>query len=483
MARAKGFTRERVREFYDVYKSQMAKHKFKSERIFNLDETGITTVQSQGKILAPKGKKQVGAIASAERGSLVTMCNVISATGQALPPVFVFPRVNFREHMINGAPNGTLGLASKSGWMNAELFPPALTHFMNHMNVTKDNKALLIMDNHSSHVSLEVQQLAKGRGLEIITFPPHCSHKMQPLDVSVYGPFKRYYNNAATNWMLSHVGRTISIYDVAELAGVAFQKAMTIENITSGFRSTGIYPLNDDIFTDNAFLAGDYLSGENIEALPETENPSISDSLPNQSCVLALPKPAKPSNKVTGRKRARGAFHLTKTPTTKKSVATEETPQCAQPDLAPQGKRRRKSLFPKDIDVDSEDSQREATPSLTASDDSYTEEMEEEKDAEGLKIDVGQFVVVEYSGKRNKVGYVGQVLSKEDMLEWKVSFYRNKGNETFVKPENSDEAVVFEYQIVKVLPNPVVSTGSTLRNLTNQIRFPVKLGSLGLEIR
>ena len=133
--------------------------------------------------------------------------------------------------------------------------------------------------------------------------------------------------------------------------------------------------------------------------------------------------------------------------------------------------------------MDSEDSQREATPSLTNSDDSYTEEMEEEKDAEELKIDVGQFVMVEYSGNRNKVGYVGHVLSKEGMLECKVSFYRNKGYETFVKPENSDEAVVFEYQIVKVLPNPVVSTGSTLRNLTNQIRFPVKLGSLGLEIR
>ena len=66
--------------------------------------------------------------------------------------------------------------------------------------------------------------------------------------------------------------------------------------------------------------------------------------------------------------------------------------------------------------MDSEDSQREATPSLTASVDSYTEEMEEEKDAGELKIDVGQFVMVEYSGKQNKVGYVGHVLSKEDML-------------------------------------------------------------------
>ncbi|KAK4871440.1 hypothetical protein RN001_016455 [Aquatica leii] len=35
----------------------------------------------------------------------------------------VFPMKNFKHHMLNGAPPGTLGLATPSGWMNGELFP------------------------------------------------------------------------------------------------------------------------------------------------------------------------------------------------------------------------------------------------------------------------------------------------------------------------------------------------------------------------
>ena len=90
---------------------------------------------------------------------------------------------------------------------------------------------------------------------------------------------------------------------------------------------------------------------------------------------------------------------------------------------------------------------------------------------------------MEYSGKRNKIGYIGEVIAEVDAMEWKVDFYRNRGDETFVKPENSDIAVVDEQQIIKVLPNPIISTGTTLRNLMRQIKFPVSLSSLELEIR
>ena len=83
------------------------------ERIFNLDETGVTTVQKLSKILASKGKKQVGMIASVGRGSLVTVCNVVSASGQALPPAFIFPRVHFKDNMLKNGPVGSMGLAVK----------------------------------------------------------------------------------------------------------------------------------------------------------------------------------------------------------------------------------------------------------------------------------------------------------------------------------------------------------------------------------
>ena len=154
MSRAKAFNRENVMQFFDLYEKPIQKHQFKPERIFNLDETGVTTVQKPNRILASKGKKQVGMIASAERGSLVTVCNVVSATGQALPPAFLFPRVNFKDYMLKGAPASSKGLAIRSGWMTAEIFPEVLEHFMHHMNVSVDNRALLLMDNHPSHISL-----------------------------------------------------------------------------------------------------------------------------------------------------------------------------------------------------------------------------------------------------------------------------------------------------------------------------------------
>ena len=54
-------------------------------RILNLDETGFTTVQKPGKIIAGKGDKQVGKVTSGERGELVTMCVAVTGTGSFLP--------------------------------------------------------------------------------------------------------------------------------------------------------------------------------------------------------------------------------------------------------------------------------------------------------------------------------------------------------------------------------------------------------------
>lgn len=31
---------------------------------------------------------------------------------------------------------------------------------------------------------------ARENGIVLLTLPPHCQHRMQPLDVGVYGPFK-----------------------------------------------------------------------------------------------------------------------------------------------------------------------------------------------------------------------------------------------------------------------------------------------------
>lgn len=73
----------------------------------------------------------------------------------------------------------------------------------------------------------------------LLTNPPHSSHKLQPLDVSIFGPLQAYYNAAADSWLLRHPGTPMTIYNVAELLGQAFEKAMTPINIKSGFKENG----------------------------------------------------------------------------------------------------------------------------------------------------------------------------------------------------------------------------------------------------
>jgi hypothetical protein len=205
------------------------------------------------KIIAGKGVKQVTKCTSGERGHNVTTCCIINALGAALPPAMIFPRKNFKIHMTNGAPHGPLGLATSSGWMTLEIFPQVIDHFIKYTLSSKEKPTLLIMDNHESHISLAVIEKAKENGVTILTLPPHCSHRLQPLDVSVYASFKAHYNSAVDNWMLHH--QPMTIYQVAECVGVAHDRSMTPSNIKSGFKRSGIFPFDRDVFNESDFMS------------------------------------------------------------------------------------------------------------------------------------------------------------------------------------------------------------------------------------
>ena len=173
-------------------------------------------MQTPGKVVTARGQKQVGSITSDERGELVTLVYTVSATGDTIPPIFIFPRVHYHDHFINTAPHGSVGAANKSGWINVASFPDYLTHVVQNTRCTKEKPILLIMDNHETHVSLAAVDLAKANWIVLLTIPPHTSHRLQPLDRTVYGLFKTAYSVAMEGWMRSHPGRTVTIFDVPQ---------------------------------------------------------------------------------------------------------------------------------------------------------------------------------------------------------------------------------------------------------------------------
>lgn len=146
----------------------------------------------------------MGQITASERGCLVTVSCCVNAVGRVLPPAMIFPRVHYKSHMTHGAPTGTLGLATSNGWMNSDLFVKVFKHFVSNIGCSKNKPIIMLMDNHESNLSIDIVDHAIDNGVTIITFPPHCSHRLQPHDVLVYGPLKRYYNKAVDELNLSN---------------------------------------------------------------------------------------------------------------------------------------------------------------------------------------------------------------------------------------------------------------------------------------
>ncbi|KAJ4426133.1 hypothetical protein ANN_26942 [Periplaneta americana] len=263
LARVTGFSKESVNRFFDLLKQLMDKHKFSADKIFNCDETGISTVQKPRKIIAERGRKQVRRITSLERGRNITMLACVSALGTFIPPFLVYPRVRMNPQLLTGSMNGTVAYANPSGWMDSSLFLKFIEHLVNCVHPTKDNPILLILDGHASHKSIEAIELARKSGIIMITFPPHTTHKLQALDISVFGPFKHYMSKGIDLWMTNHHGSRITDYDLAPILKDAFLSAVTPNNITQGFKKAGIFPLCPDVFNETDFEASKCLSQQN----------------------------------------------------------------------------------------------------------------------------------------------------------------------------------------------------------------------------
>ena len=206
-ARMTAFNKESVGQFFVHLSNLLESTQVTANNIWNMDETGVTTVQKTGKIIARRGMKRVGAMTSEERGKLVTIAVTVSAGGNSIPPFFVFPRARMNADLLKYAPMGLDGVAALSGWMQQVHFLKYMQHFQKNARCSKSYPSILILDNHCSHLSVEALDFAYDNGIHMLSLPPHCSHRLQPLDVSIFKPLKTYFNSKVSDWLINHRGQ------------------------------------------------------------------------------------------------------------------------------------------------------------------------------------------------------------------------------------------------------------------------------------
>ena len=108
------------------------------ERIFNIDETEISLEHAPPKIVcAVESNPQ--AVTSA-RSSNATIIAGAVAIGNHIPPFYIFPGKRWCDNFLTGAPAGSAGKMSKSGWSNTGKFEYYVAnHLAKHAKITENN--------------------------------------------------------------------------------------------------------------------------------------------------------------------------------------------------------------------------------------------------------------------------------------------------------------------------------------------------------
>lgn len=115
----------------------------------------------------------------------------------------------------------------------------------------KDGKKVVIGDNLTSHLSVNVLRMCEENNISFVCLPPNSSHLTQPLDVAYFRPLKYKWKQTIEQWKQTESGKTVATLP-KDLFPRLLKKVLdslednTASNIISGFRKAGICPLNKE---------------------------------------------------------------------------------------------------------------------------------------------------------------------------------------------------------------------------------------------
>ena len=147
----------------------------------------------------------------------------------------------------------------------------------------------MIGDNLGCHFSPKVVDSCLEHGIRFVTLLPNSTHICQPLDVAVFRPMKVLWRDCLSTWRAeSRSSGTIPKEIFPALLSRVFKK-LKPENLLSGFRATGICPLDSSQVL------------KHIAGSTHPENPDDMNEILSEACVQLLSENLAKST--TGQKR------------------------------------------------------------------------------------------------------------------------------------------------------------------------------------
>lgn len=143
-------------------------------RIFNGDETGFALCPKTGKVLGPKGFKNLYNIQQGNEKENVTVLITFNAEGKCTPPLVLFPYIRPPRALVDSMPSDWVLGRSEKGWMTSEVFYEYLCNDFNKW-LLKENiprPVILFVDGHKSHLTMATSQWCDENQVILYALPP-----------------------------------------------------------------------------------------------------------------------------------------------------------------------------------------------------------------------------------------------------------------------------------------------------------------------
>ena len=141
-------------------------------------------------------------------------------------------------------PKGTHIIPIKNSFIDNQIAVTYLKYYIKHSDTGPDQpQKLILIDNYKSHEIIEFIRLINENHILLYPLIAHLIHYIQPLDVSVFHPYKHQHNIAIKNALIKLDIIYILISFLRDLSWIRRQTLIKY-TIKKAFKKSGIYPLN-----------------------------------------------------------------------------------------------------------------------------------------------------------------------------------------------------------------------------------------------
>jgi hypothetical protein len=267
----------------------------KPESRWNMDESGI--MEGMGANGLVVGSSERRSIQKKQPGSRAwtSFIEYVSATGKALLPLVIFKGKSVQQQWFSTELNTYKGWkfeATENAWTSDKVAVKWLETVFIPQTATLEPR-LLILDGHGSHETTDFMYSCFQNNVYLLFLPPHTSHVLQPLDLSVFSPLKSHYRKEVGFLGLLTDSSPIGKQNFLSCYAKARKEALSAKIIKAGWKATGLWPksmakpLLSPLLLENSNARINTLQASQSESRPSRiDSPLVILSTPRKSIEI-----------------------------------------------------------------------------------------------------------------------------------------------------------------------------------------------------